>query len=37
MPLRFLTLLLGGLPLAIKQSSQSQTLGRLSGFGLRQE
>ena len=34
---RFLTLLLGGLPRAIRQSSQSQTLGRFSGGGDKHE
>ena len=33
---RFLMLLLGGFPRAIRQSSQSQTLGRLSGLGVKQ-
>merc|ERR1712142_316664 len=33
----FLTLLLGGFPLAIRQSSQSQTFGLFSGGGFKQE
>ena len=35
-PFLFLTLLFGGLPRSIRQSSQSQTFGRFSGGGSRQ-